>query len=123
MLHKARLLLDDDPEACRDIEEQLNQPLEAAALAETYDLGLIGRLNSRDRELAKTHNRLGLICARLGDLDGAIGHYHSSARIWPGNEAAVTNLPILEQARADRGTADDAARSGGIIAQASMTNR
>lgn len=114
MLHKARLSLAEDPDARREVEAELARPLDTDALAARYDLGLIERLNSRDRELAKTHNHLGLVCARLGDLDGAIDHYRASGRIWPGNEAAVKNLPVLERARADR---------GGAVAQASMASR
>lgn len=105
MLYMALQSLDDDPENRQAIEDELARGLDAEVLAARYDLALIRRIQAWDRELAKTHNYLGVIYGRLGALDQAIDQFQASARIWPGNETAAQNLPLLERMKAERSAA------------------
>jgi tetratricopeptide (TPR) repeat protein len=60
-----------------------------------YDRESIAIMLSQDREIAKTHNHLGLIAHLLGDRAGAIRHFEQSLAIWPENPDASRNLRIL----------------------------
>lgn len=102
MLQQALQVFADDPENCKAIEDELARGLDLDRLEASYDLDLIRRMQGSDRELAKTHNHLGVLYGRLGALDRAIGHFQASAGIWPGNETAVRNILLLEQMRDER---------------------
>ena len=66
---------------------------------ERYDLKIVRDLQTRDREIAKTHNHLGVIHARLGNVDDSIEHFQESLEIWPGNVDGQRNLKVLRQLR------------------------
>ena len=68
-----------------------------------YDREAVNLMHASDPEIAKTHNHLGLIHYRMGNIDQAIAHFEQSLAIWPGNVDATRNLPILRaQARGPR---------------------
>lgn len=60
-----------------------------------YDRETIDRMHATNPEIAKTHNHLGLIHYRMGDVAMAIEQFERSLAIWPGNTDAVRNLTIL----------------------------
>lgn len=60
-----------------------------------YDLAIIRAAQARDPEIAKTHNHLGVICARLGDHAAAREHFERSLAVWPGNPDAERALRML----------------------------
>ena len=62
-----------------------------------YDLEIIHQLQQSDPEIAKTHNNLGFIHFRLGNIEAGIRHFEKSLQIWPGNADASRNLPLLRQ--------------------------
>jgi tetratricopeptide (TPR) repeat protein len=63
-----------------------------------FDLESIRDARQHDREIAKTHNHLGAIYARMGVLEKAADHFRRSLVIWPGNRDAETNLQLIQQA-------------------------
>ena len=71
-----------------------------------YDLEIIHQLQQGDPEIAKTHNHLGFIQYRLGDIEAGIRHFEKSSQIWPGNADASKNLPLLRQVLHDRPNAN-----------------
>lgn len=67
-----------------------------------FDTTTIRRQLDHDREIAKTHNHLGFIEYRLGDLPAARRHFERSLQIWPGNQDAARNLRVLDAKLAAR---------------------
>jgi len=78
------------------IEEQLARSVRADDLAR-YDLEIVRRMQESDPEIAKTHNHLGLIHARLGNTGEAIKQFQRSLQIWPDNVDAKRNLQLLKR--------------------------
>jgi len=62
-----------------------------------YDLTTIKNNMADDKEIAKTHNHLAFIYAMQNNIDAAIDHFEQSLKIWPGNQDATKNLPLLRQ--------------------------
>ena len=62
-----------------------------------YDLEIVRRMQESDPEIAKTHNHLGLIHARLGNTGEAIKQFQRSLQIWPDNVDAKRNLQLLKR--------------------------
>lgn len=98
MLRRKMDLFEDDPTKVKIIEEELAREIGHEDLTR-YDLKIIRRTQQSDPEIAKTHNYLGLINGRLGDIGKAIEHFRESLRIWPDNRDAKRNLRLLEQLR------------------------
>ncbi len=61
-----------------------------------FDRETLERMHASDPEVAKIHNHLGLIHARLNQPEKAIEDFEASLRIWPNNMDAVQNLRILK---------------------------
>jgi len=89
-------MFEEDTTNLQIIKEQLAQNIRVEDFA-GYDLTIIRSMQQRDPEVAKTHNFLGFIYARLGDNAGAIEHFEESLKIWPGNTDAKKNLQVLHQ--------------------------
>jgi len=87
----------DHPEQRTAIERQLEQ-IDTVELT-PYDLEIVRQVQRSDRNIAKTHNHLGLIHYRLGHRDEAIAHFESSLEIWPGNTDATRYLQALRQSK------------------------
>jgi Tfp pilus assembly protein PilF len=95
MLHRSRSTAVEGDEHHEAISAALDRGVTVDELAR-YDLRTIEALRERDPEVAKTHNHLGLIFARIGDYNASARHFRRSLEIWPGNEDATRNLRILE---------------------------
>ena len=96
MLRKSIAVFENDTINLPIIKEQLARDIHPEDLA-SYDLEIIRLLQKSDPEIAKTHNHLGLIYARLGDVNKAIEHFQKSLQIWPGNLDARKNLQLLQR--------------------------
>lgn len=96
MLQSSLELFEGDTATLPIIKAQLARNIRAEDLT-VYDLTIIRSLQQRDPEVAKTHNYLGFIYARLGDNAKAIEHFEESLKIWPGNIDAKKNLQVLHQ--------------------------
>jgi tetratricopeptide (TPR) repeat protein len=88
--------LKDDTINLPIVKEQLASQTRPEDLS-AYDLTVIRSMQQKDPEIAKTHNLLGLVYARLGDSTKAIEHFEVSLKIWPGNTDAKKNLQLLRQ--------------------------
>jgi tetratricopeptide (TPR) repeat protein len=98
MLQRSVDMYQEDDTHLPIIEEELARDTRPEDLAR-YDLQTVRRLHQRDPEIAKTHNHLGFICVRLGDIDQAIRHFEKSLDIWPNNIDGARNLQLLRQQR------------------------
>jgi tetratricopeptide (TPR) repeat protein len=76
------------------IEEQLARDIRAEDLAR-YDLEVIRRMQQSDLEIARTHDRLAMVCAQLGDIPAAIEHLEKLLDIIPDDTTAKENLKRL----------------------------
>jgi tetratricopeptide (TPR) repeat protein len=97
MLRGEMLAYENDSTQLKIITELLAQTAGPENLA-NYDLESITISQRYNRDIARTHNRLGIICFQMGNLEESAEHYRQSLLIWPGNEDAQTNLPKVEQA-------------------------
>ena len=86
----------DDATHLSIIEEQLARGVRAKDLAR-YDLEIVRRMQESNPEIAKTHNHLGFIRARLGNTAEAIRQFQRSLQIWPDNVDAKRNLQLLRR--------------------------
>jgi len=86
-----------DAETLRALEAQLARPLRPEEMSR-YDFELVRDRQACDAEIAKTHNFLGAIAARLGDLSDAEAHFRHSLEIWPGNVDATRALDVVRSA-------------------------
>ncbi len=84
------------------IIERLTSQAASLDNLDRYDLEIIHQLQQSDPEIAKTHNHLGFIHYRLGNIEAGIRHFEKSLQIWPGNVDASKNLPLLRQMLHDR---------------------
>jgi len=96
MLQSSLQLFEEDTATLPIIKAQLARNIRVEELA-VYDLTTIRSIQQRDPEVAKTHNFLGFIYARLGDNVKAIEHFQRSLEIWPGNTDAKKNLQVLHK--------------------------
>jgi tetratricopeptide (TPR) repeat protein len=97
MLHQGAVVYKGDTTHQRVIENQLARLKDVEYLTD-YDLKSILDVQKRDRKIAQTHNHLGIIYSRLGDLAKSADHFNQSLDIWPANREATTNLSMIEQA-------------------------
>jgi tetratricopeptide (TPR) repeat protein len=103
MLRRSRGRAKDDPEIVGWLESEAAQGLTKEDW-ERYDAVSIERMHASDPEIAKTHNHLGLIFYRLGDIEASISHFEQSLAIWPGNQDATRNLRFLRSERVKTGS-------------------
>lgn len=96
MLHRSVEQYQKDATSCAVIEEQIVRGVSPADL-ERYDMEVVRETHARDPEIAKTHNHLAYVYARLGNSAKAIEHFEESLRIWPGNVDAKRNLERLRR--------------------------
>lgn len=104
MLKLSLLNFDEDSSDAQVIKSQLNQDL-ASGLLSNYDLETIHQIQTRDKNVAKTHNHIGAIYAFKGDIEKATEHFEKSLAIWPGNDDARNNLAILKRIAEQKGLA------------------
>jgi tetratricopeptide (TPR) repeat protein len=97
-----RKMLEDSVDRLRRDEEHLAviedlraRDVTPADLA-PYDLEIIRQMQQSDPEVAKLHNDLGALCARLGDFAAAEEHFRRSLEISPDNPDARKNLKALQ---------------------------
>jgi tetratricopeptide (TPR) repeat protein len=96
MLLRSLEMSEEDTVLVPMIKAQLARGIRSADLA-VYDTTIIRSLQQRDPEIAKTHNYLGFVYARLGDSTKAVEQFEVSLKIWPGNTDAKKNLQVLHQ--------------------------
>ncbi len=96
MLQHAVDLYQDEPTHLSIIEEQLARGVCEEDLAH-YDLGIIRSIQQHDPTIASIHDYLGLICAKLRDINAAVDHFEKSLQIYPDNPSAKQRLHELRQ--------------------------
>jgi tetratricopeptide (TPR) repeat protein len=96
MLKESLPEFEDDSPDFATIRAMLDTDFTAEDLSD-YDLQIIRETLDSDPEIAKTHNRLGVIYAMQKNFDLAAEHFEKSLEIWPGNIDATRSLEKLRQ--------------------------
>lgn len=96
MLYRSLPSFEDKPDDESIIKELLARGVSAADL-NNFSTEIIESLNSRNPEIAKVHNHLGFIYARLNNIPAAAEHFQKSLAIWPDNPDAAKNLEVLRK--------------------------
>jgi tetratricopeptide (TPR) repeat protein len=78
------------------VRAELDGVMDDAVLAR-YDFEILRQMQQHDPEIAKTHNRLGALCLRLGEPTAAQRHFQDSLRIWPDNRVAARHLRMIRE--------------------------
>lgn len=96
MLLRSREAHAENPERLAAVEALAAEELSPEEFAR-YDVELIRQLQERDPEIAKTHNHLAFVHARLGHWSEVRRQLEESLRIWPDNADAKRMMRMLEQ--------------------------